>query len=268
MLALVLAQHGHDVVAASRAQTDALNAFERLFRDDDALWLVPLLFALTRALHARAKAADAALRRQGKKAVQQEEAARVLNTLFRACMMDRAPWEQSKKRSAVKLSNVLFKIYFDLNTLGLCKNLVSIVEGPGFGALSAFPVSQVVTYKYYVGKLDLFQGDARKAQTALRFAFAHLPARYAANKRLVLTYLVPVELLLGRLPRAALLVKYQLQPLAALVAAFRVGDLRAFAHALRTHERWLIARGIYLILEQLRPLVFRNLLKRMYAPSP
>lgn len=48
------------------------------------------------------------------------------------------------------------KIYFRLNTLRLCKNLMRTVDSRQFAAFDAFPMSQRVTYKFYVGRLAVF----------------------------------------------------------------------------------------------------------------
>jgi hypothetical protein len=50
----------------------------------------------------------------------------------------------------------LFKVYFRLNTLRLCKNLINAVNSRQFLPFDAFPASQRVTYKYYTGRLAIF----------------------------------------------------------------------------------------------------------------
>lgn len=57
------------------------------------------------------------------------------------------------------MTNVLFKIYFKVNTLQLCSKLISVIEGPGgiMENLHAFPMSDVVMYKYYLGRLKMFE---------------------------------------------------------------------------------------------------------------
>ena len=47
----------------------------------------------------------------------------------------------------------LFRIYFRLNTLRLCKNLIAAVERLDFGL---FPASSRVTYKFFVGRLAIY----------------------------------------------------------------------------------------------------------------
>ena len=62
----------------------------------------------------------------------------------------------SKKLAIFAATNVLFKIYFSLNTLSLCSKLINVVEGPSSGGvmdnLGLFAVCDVVMYKYYNGR--------------------------------------------------------------------------------------------------------------------
>jgi hypothetical protein len=51
---------------------------------------------------------------------------------------------------------VSIKIYFRLNTLRLCKNLMRTVDSRQFAAFDAFPAAQRVTYRFYVGRLAVF----------------------------------------------------------------------------------------------------------------
>jgi hypothetical protein len=52
--------------------------------------------------------------------------------------------------------NVSIKTYFRLNTLRLCKNLIRTVESRQFSPFHTFPAAQRVTYKFYVGRLAVF----------------------------------------------------------------------------------------------------------------
>lgn len=47
-------------------------------------------------------------------------------------------------------------MYFRLNTLRLCKNLINAVNSRQFMPFEEFPASQRVTYKYYTGRLAIF----------------------------------------------------------------------------------------------------------------
>lgn len=98
------------------------------------------------------------------------DALRNLTNGFNIVAKDRTPFTDpsSKKLALFGVTNVLFKIYFKLNTLQLCSKLINVVERPG--ALNAldhymlFPVSDVVTYKFYIGRLKMFEDKYEDAR--------------------------------------------------------------------------------------------------------
>lgn len=63
---------------------------------------------------------------------------------------------REKKLAALDIVNASIKIYFRLNTLRLCKNLMRTVESRQFAAFDSFPMSQRVTYQFYSGRLAVF----------------------------------------------------------------------------------------------------------------
>ena len=85
------------------------------------------------------------------------------------------------------------------------------------------------------------------------------------NKRRILEFLIPVKLRLGRFPARRLLEKYDLMQFAPLTRAIQVGDLRAFNEALREHQEFFVRKGIFLILDQTKTYVYRNLFRKAYV---
>lgn len=61
-----------------------------------------------------------------------------------------------KKEPVLEIVVTLFKVYFELNTLRLCKNLSNAVDRLDF---SIFPASTRVSYKFYMGRLSIFDND-------------------------------------------------------------------------------------------------------------
>jgi hypothetical protein len=61
-----------------------------------------------------------------------------------------------KKEPVLDIVITLFKVYFHLNTLQLCKNLINAVERLDF---NAFPAASRVTYMFYMGRLSIFNND-------------------------------------------------------------------------------------------------------------
>lgn len=76
----------------------------------------------------------------------------------------------TKKLALFAVTNVLFKIYFKVNTLQLCGKLINVVEGPSSGSsgimndLHLYPVCDVVMYKYYLGRLKMFEDRYQEAR--------------------------------------------------------------------------------------------------------
>mmetsp|Transcript_10219 Transcript_10219/g.33735 ORF Transcript_10219/g.33735 Transcript_10219/m.33735 type:complete len:237 (-) Transcript_10219:344-1054(-) len=128
----------------------------------------------------------------------------------------------------------------------------------------SFPRGDVVTYRFFVGRLRMFEDQYAPAEAHLAYAFARCDRRSPRNKRAILEFLLPVRLRRGSFPDAALLRKYGLATLAPLVDAVRRGDLRAFHAALDANRRAFVERGTFLLLEKVEVLVYRNLVKKVF----
>lgn len=128
-----------------------------------------------------------------------------------------------------------------------------------------FNAQQIVTFKFYVGKLSLFDGDYEKAEQNLKESFERCERSSWNNKRNALLFLLPLELNRGLLPTSRLLDKYSLTDLyQPFVNAMRVGDARAFEGALSKNMDFFVQRGVYLLLERLRFPVYRSLFRRAW----
>uniref|UniRef100_A0A0R3WQV8 CSN12-like protein n=1 Tax=Hydatigena taeniaeformis TaxID=6205 RepID=A0A0R3WQV8_HYDTA len=191
-----------------------------------------------------------------------ERVAQAIMKLFQICAADSlTAIEDSKKRGMMGLANQLFKIYFQINKLNLCKPIIRAIENVNIDA--HFSIAQRVTYNYYVGRKAMFDGDLKMANTCLTFAFERCLASNKANKRLILIYLIPVRMLLGILPYNALLQKYKLEEFEGISNAVKIGNLRKLNEELERNEAFFISCGIYLILEKLKMITYRNLFKRI-----
>ncbi|KAL1522651.1 hypothetical protein AB1Y20_017629 [Prymnesium parvum] len=270
-------QHTHagEFQEAYANQERACMAFQKVFEKDSA-WSMPALHVLNLDLRRAAQKADGQAKERGEKPNKLQEAARTLQKSFQITVTDRAPLESSKKWGALHVINNLFKVYFQLNNLRLCQNLIRAVEGPGFPkALDgqsldgrSFPVSQLVSYKYFVGRLSLLNSQFSRAERELNFSFVHAPRRSFKNKRLVLRYLVPVKIVLGSFPSIKLLEKYKLPYFIPICRAVHRGDLRAFEAELSAHQQLFIRHGSYLLVERAKIIVYRNFFKRVHELHP
>ncbi|KAB0353625.1 hypothetical protein FD755_023670, partial [Muntiacus reevesi] len=207
--------------------------------------------------------ADQQLVKKGKSKVGDmlEKAAELLMGCFRVCASDtRAGIEDSKKWGMLFLVNQLFKIYFKINKLHLCKPLIRAIDSSNLK--DDYSTAQRVTYRYYVGRKAMFDSDFKQAEEYLSFAFEHCHRSSQKNKRMVLIYLLPVKMLLGHMPTVELLRKYHLMQFAEVTRAVSEGNLLLLNEALAAHETFFIRCGIFLILEKLKIITYRNLFKK------
>ncbi|KAI4891031.1 hypothetical protein NFI96_013881 [Prochilodus magdalenae] len=226
---------------------------------------LPVMFAVTLDLRIFANNAEQQLQKKGKGKVGDmlEKAAEQLMSCFRVCASDnRAGIDDSKKWGMLFLINQLFKIYFKINKLHLCKPLIRAIDSSNLK--DDYSMAQRVTYKYYVGRKAMFDSNFKLAEEYLSFSFQHSHRSCQRNKRLILIYLLPVKMLLGHMPTNQLLRKYDLMQFADVTKAVSEGNLLLLNEALAKHETFFIRCGIFLILEKLKIITYRNLFKKVY----
>ncbi|CAL8284885.1 unnamed protein product [Gadus morhua 'NCC'] len=249
----------HDFIEAYKFQTLAFQAHK------EENWALPLMFSVTLDLTIFANNAEQQLLKKGKgqPGDMLEKAAEQLMSCFRVCASDnRAGLDDSKKWGMLFLINQLFKIYFKINKLHLCKPLIRAIDSSTLK--DEYSMAQRVTYKYYVGRKAMFDSDFKPAEECLSFSFQHCHRSSQKNKRMILIYLLPVKMLLGHMPTLQLLRKYDLMQFADVTKAVREGNLLLLTEALARHETFFIRCGIFLILEKLKIITYRNLFKTVY----
>uniref|UniRef100_UPI0035902A60 PCI domain-containing protein 2 isoform X2 n=1 Tax=Myxine glutinosa TaxID=7769 RepID=UPI0035902A60 len=256
----------HDFLEAYKYQTIVVQSFiKELQTHKEDNWALPIMNAVTLDLRIFANYADQQLRKKGrgKAGDMLEKAADTLMNCFRVCACDnRAGIEDSKKWGMLFLVNQLFKIYFKINKLHLCKPLIRAIDSSQLR--DSYTMAQRITFKYYVGRKAMFDSDFKQAEDYLSFAFAHCHRDSQKNKRMVLIYLLPVKMLLGHMPTVQLLRKYDLMQFADVTRAVGEGNLLLLNEALNKHETFFIRCGIFLILEKLKIITYRNLFKKVY----
>ncbi|RHY10418.1 hypothetical protein DYB36_001265 [Aphanomyces astaci] len=230
-----------------------------LFRDQNN-WLVPLLQRFTFDTRILAQHADAELSATRGIEVTDKlaNAEQNLKKGFAMTLNDRAAPELSKKPATLYIVNQLFKIYFRLNKINLCGNVIQAINKQTF---SIFDKRDQVTYMYYLGRIRMLEDKYTDADECFGFAWRHCHLECTRNKRMILQYLVPVKLALGVLPTPALLRQYQLTEYVDIAAAIRQGNLLAYY---QQYQDQFVQQGMYLLMQKLGLLVMRTLLKKVY----
>jgi nuclear mRNA export protein PCID2/THP1 len=237
-----------DALAMCEAQLNMHATFHTVFGSSNGNWLVPTLHMICRMTHQAAVLADkesAANNTSNSKDsnANLQKAVTVLQESYSKTSNDRKEFkpdaplddeEGSKKAGVLAIVNELFAIYFKLNTLRLCKNLLRPVESRKLHEQGK--MSEMVTYRFYVGRLFLFEDQYQAAEENLDYALQHCHKDALSNKQKILRYLVPVKLYRGRLPSPKLLQKYSLTEFLPIVQGVRTGDLRMFHDGLVKYQ--------------------------------
>ncbi|XP_076339115.1 PCI domain-containing protein 2 isoform X5 [Tachypleus tridentatus] len=264
-LKCISAVNNHDFIEAYKHQSAIVQALNKILQGQkDENWALPVMYTLCLDLRIFAGSADLQLskRGKGKPGETLEKAAELLMGCFRVCASDnRSSQEDSKRWGMLNLVNQLFKIYFKINKLHLCKPLIRAIDSSNLK--DQFSISQLVTYRYYVGRKSMFESDFKSAEEYLTFSFQRCHKKATRNKRLILIYLIPVKMLLGHMPSMHLLEKYDLKQFSEVVKAVIEGNLLRLSAAMTANEAFFIKCGIYLILEKLKIITCRNLFKKV-----
>ncbi|GJP32382.1 hypothetical protein CLOM_g7842 [Closterium sp. NIES-68] len=248
----------HQFTDAFGEMLQSANLLLPVLRNWEGTWALPPLHVVVHDLRVLAEKADMEQRAASKSPDKLKAAASFLMKVFGA-IAGKGP----KKVGSLYVACQLFKIYFKLGTLNLSKSIIRVIDSSkGF---DDYPARDQVTYKYYTGRLDVFNDAFLQADEKLGFALKRCHRSKPFNIRRILRYLVPVRLSLGYLPSPALLHNYQLQEYEGIVQAMRTGDVRLLRDTLSANEDRFLRAGVYLLLEKLELHVYRRLIRKIHV---
>lgn len=241
--------------------TASLAAFTQVFQEIQGSWSLPIVYRFSKKLFALLST-----QKTGKGKKKEEAVINELQKLLGVCQKTSEKPPDSKLMGLLCLMNLLFRLYLRINNLQLCVNLLKIINSPHskLPALRHFAMAQQVEFKYYEGRLSVYEQEIRRAEECLQFSFAHSHPGSMRNKRIVLQYLIPVKVARGKFPTRALLVKYSQEAYLPILMAIKQGDIGAFQSELERHQDDFIRTGIYIMMESLQLQAYRNLFKKTY----
>lgn len=249
-----------NLVDSYQAFEKSANAFIQEFRNWESAWALEALYVIVYEIRVLAEKADRELSSNGKNPEKLSAAGSFLMKVF-GVLAGKGP----KRVGALYVTCQLFKVYFKLGTVHLCRSVIRSIETARIFDFEEFPVRDKVTYMYYTGRLEVFNENFPAADHKLSYALRNCNARSEANIRMILKYLIPVKLSIGILPKNSLLEKYKLVEYSNIVLAMRRGDLRLLRHALKEHEDRFLRSGVYLVLEKLELQLYQRLVKKIYV---
>lgn len=171
----------------------------------------------------------------------------------------------SKKSILLLMGTLLCRAYYTIKSHASCANVFSNVDSSNI-KFSNYPKSQLVEYRYFLGRFHLDRGELVKGYSLLSWAFDN--ALPSSNKRLILKTLVPSSILVGRSPTLALLQRYDLVELYwPLVVAAKTGNYSQFMQHLEGEFRpWFIKSRISILMKnRAKVLLFRQIFYRSWV---
>lgn len=138
--------------------------------------------------------------------------------------------------------------------------------------LAHFPASQRVTYLYYLGRYLFSNNFFYSAQLALQAAYDQCHRQALSQKKMILTYLISCNIVMGHFPSQALLARPEaeglaerFQPLCRLIVR---GDYLEFRKHLSFDSpagRWFAQKGTLLVLRnRCEILVWRSFCRKVF----
>ena len=230
-----------------------------------------------------------------------EKSANVVREAFIKCLTDRSgtPGPNGKpegKRMGIYLmANLCLKLLFQVRLilrliLRPPRKFHLLIDVPQcgklrnaeqmFASISAqspplihFPASQRVTYLYYLGRYLFSNNLFHPARIALQAAYDQCHRQAISQRRLILTYLIPCNIIMGRFPSRVLLERPEAQGLAEhfepICRLIVRGDYLAFREHLSVESpaaQWFARKGTLLALRnRCEILVWRSFCRKVFV---
>lgn len=240
--------------------TTSLALFSSVFQDQiQGAWSLPLVHRFTRVICSLLPA-----QQQGKSSKKLDIVINELQRLLGICQRTSEKPPDSKLMGLLDVMNGLFRLYFRLNNVQLCVNLLKIVNNPHshLPPIRHFPIADQLEFRYYEGRLSIYEQQILKAEECLDYCLARCPSLSVRNKRLILEYLIPVKAARGKYPNKRLLERYGRGEVGVVLDAIRKGDVGGFERELGRRQDGFIRTGMLIMMQGLELLTYRNLFKK------
>ena len=213
-----------------------------------------------------------------------EGSANVIREAFKKCLSERSGNTATGLDSAGKpegrrvgiylCANICLKLFFHCKKLRSAEQIFGNIyqQSP---PLACFPASQRVTFLFYLGRYLFANNHFYRALLALQAAYDQCHERCVKQRRTILIYLIPANIIMGRFPTANLFLRPEAAGLQErfnpLCQALQRGDLAAFRSILdieNEEAQWFLQRRILLPLQnRCEVIVLRSLARRTFLLS-
>lgn len=206
-----------------------------------------------------------------------ESSANAISAALNKCLGDRSGGSgrpEGRRIAIYQLANTCFMLFFHCKKLRNAETLFKSIyqQSP---PLNLYPASQRVTYLYYLGRYHFANNHFFRAQLALQEAYNQCPAHFISQRRLIITYLITSNIILGRFPASTIWQRPEAAGLhekyGPICTAIKLGDLASFRRHLNlesNNAEWFLRKRILLQLSnRCEVLVWRSLARRTFMLS-
>jgi len=132
---------------------------------------------------------------------------------------------------------------------------------PTFPEMDTFTIAQRVTYHYYLGRILILEDKVEEAREAFQYALEHCHKKASKNINLLLQFLIPINLFYGKSPLPGLIQNHGLDHLQELVTSVKNGNVLCLEQMLERFQDLFISQGLFLTLQNLKLVSYRNLFR-------
>lgn len=212
-----------------------------------------------------------------------ESSANTIREAFKKCLSERSgnasgmdsDGKPEGRRIGIYLTaNLCLKLFFQCKKIRSAEQIFGNIyqQSP---PLALYPVSQRVTFLYYLGRYHFANNHFPRAQKALQSAYDQCHARCLSQRRLILIYLISANIILGRFPSAQLLkrteangLEHRFQPLCRCIIKGDLSSFRRFTDPNNDQAEWFLQKRILLqFANRCEVLVWRSLARRTFLLS-
>ncbi|KAJ5220520.1 hypothetical protein N7468_009724 [Penicillium chermesinum] len=252
---------------------------------ETVLYLSKVLARLAMGLDRRPELIAHVLRKEGtdsdasmEKVTLVEKSANVVREAFIKCLTDRSgatgrnARPEGKRKGIYLMANLCLKLLFQCGKLRNAEQMFASISAQS-PPLEYFPASQRVTYLYYLGRYLFANNMFYFAKIALQASYNQCHRQAFSQKRLILTYLIPCNIVMGRFPSQRLLHKPEaeglgqhFEPLCRLIVRGDYLEFRKHLDFSSPTAQWFAKKGLLLTLRnRCEILVWRSLCRKVFV---
>ncbi|KRX21329.1 PCI domain-containing protein 2 -like protein [Trichinella nelsoni] len=166
----------------------------------------------------------------------------------------------SKEIGLLSLFNSLCELYFKLGQIDDCNACIEFIMKNN----SLFDIADnadKVKYKCYCGQLSLLKWNFKEAEECFTFALKRVPERYPRVRKIILKYLIPTGIFLGKVPSKKLLETYDLMFFHEFTVALKNGNICQLSNAIESNGITFAQLGISFLLHAFPSLCYRRIVR-------